>query len=112
MFLSFSWCIFCELDVNSEHLRCLGSSRYEVYFIWCLLNLRHYPGKFILNGAAQLEADNVDEELKEMEIDDQFKHILITNTAFTDPKQKSSPHAKVNDGYNDFTLIRANKSRC
>ena len=87
MFLSLAWAIFCDLDVNSEFMRCIGDSRYYLYFVYRLLFLRHYEATIRFNGAS-LGRENFNEEMVETEWKDSFKHVLMMNCAFADPNQK------------------------
>ena len=59
MFLSMSYAVFCDIDVNSEFMRCCGSLRYELYFAYRLVNLRHYPATITFNGAL-LDEENAE----------------------------------------------------
>lgn len=44
-FLSFSWGIISDLDINSEFLRCLGGFRFEVYGAWRVIKMKRYRAK-------------------------------------------------------------------
>lgn len=44
-FLTFSWAIVADVDIESEALRWMGWLRMEVYTVWRVLNLRKYQGK-------------------------------------------------------------------
>ena len=45
-FLSMSWAIISDVDIESERLRFLGSLRTDIYALIRIWNMRHYSGKF------------------------------------------------------------------
>ena len=49
-FLSVAWSIFADIDINSEAIRCCGSTRFTVWSIWRTLFKRHYPGSLKYRG--------------------------------------------------------------
>ena len=42
MFLSLTWCIISDIDINSEILRWMGSTRFTIYGVYRLMSVRHY----------------------------------------------------------------------
>ena len=42
MFLSLTWCIISDIDINSEVLRWMGSTRFTIYGVYRLMSVRHY----------------------------------------------------------------------
>lgn len=50
MFLSLSWAIISDIDLNSERLRCMGEPRFTVWALYRVARIRHYAGKLSLNG--------------------------------------------------------------
>ena len=50
MFLSLTWAIISDVDINSEYLRCMGDSRFTMYGIFRLMNLRNYKAKLSFLG--------------------------------------------------------------
>lgn len=42
MFLSLTWCIISDIDINSEVLRWMGSTRFTIYGVYRLMRVRHY----------------------------------------------------------------------
>ena len=50
MFLSLTWCIISDIDINSEVLRFMGSTRFTIYGLYRLMSVRHYQGKLSYNG--------------------------------------------------------------
>ena len=43
-FLSVAWSIVADIDINSEAIRCCGSSRFTVWGVWRTLFIRDYYG--------------------------------------------------------------------
>lgn len=49
-FLSVSWAVIADCDINSEVIRRLGSARFTLWGIWRVLSLIRYEGAFTCNG--------------------------------------------------------------
>ena len=43
-FLSFTWSIIADIDLNSEAIRCCGPTRFTVWGVWRTLFMREYFG--------------------------------------------------------------------
>mmetsp|Transcript_41170 Transcript_41170/g.129049 ORF Transcript_41170/g.129049 Transcript_41170/m.129049 type:complete len:561 (-) Transcript_41170:172-1854(-) len=55
-FLSLTWGIISDIDIESERLRCLGPLRNDVYALMRLINVRRYPGKLWIYEAGSAAA--------------------------------------------------------
>ena len=73
MFLSLSWCIISDIDINSEVMRCLGPLRFTLYGIYRVMNVRHYEGQLKLNGAKV--SSNIQDDLDKIALN--FKEIEV-----------------------------------
>lgn len=40
MFLSLTWAIISDIDINSESIRCIGDARFTAYGLFRMFNLR------------------------------------------------------------------------
>jgi hypothetical protein len=49
-FLSLTWAIVADIDINSECLRCCGNARFTLWGIWRVLCMKRYLGDFSFNG--------------------------------------------------------------
>jgi sphingosine kinase len=45
-FLTFSWAIIADIDIESEAIRWAGFARMDIWGVWRVLNLRTYRAKF------------------------------------------------------------------
>ena len=45
-FLTFSWSIIADIDIESEAIRFMGFLRMDIWAVWRVLNLRTYKAKF------------------------------------------------------------------
>jgi len=45
-FLTFNWGMVAAIDIDSEVLRSLGSLRFDLWGVWCVLKLKGYKAKF------------------------------------------------------------------
>ena len=52
MFLSLVWAIIADIDINSEVIRCVGSSRFTIWGVYRALNVITYPGTLTHSGFA------------------------------------------------------------
>jgi sphingosine kinase len=60
-FLSCSWTIIADCDINSEVIRCIGNPRFVLYGIMRCIFLRKYLGTLHMNGFPVLNKnDNID----------------------------------------------------
>lgn len=64
-FLTFSWGMIADVDIESECLRCLGEARFDLWAVWCILRLRTYRARFSYLPATT--ADNDKESKQEQE---------------------------------------------
>ena len=45
-FLTMSWAMIADIDIESECIRCLGVLRNDLWGAWCVLKMRSYRAKF------------------------------------------------------------------
>jgi sphingosine kinase len=45
-FLTFTWSIIADIDIESEAIRFMGALRMDLWAVWRVLNLRTYRAKF------------------------------------------------------------------
>lgn len=50
MFLSVSYAIVADTDINSEFMRWAGESRFSIYGAYRIFNMRQYNAEFTYNG--------------------------------------------------------------
>jgi len=50
-FLSITWSIIADIDINSEAIRCCGSTRFTVWGVWRTVFKRHYWGTCKYKGS-------------------------------------------------------------
>jgi sphingosine kinase len=49
-FLSTFWGVLADCDINSEALRCLGTSRFAIWGIFRIICMKRYPGSIYFTG--------------------------------------------------------------
>ena len=82
-FLSISWGIIADIDIESEKYRAIGPLRFQVGAVQRILNLRHYNGIFSYLPAQQTVSDS------ESESED------------TEPESSNRIHSQKNDAVNE-----------
>ena len=45
-FLTFSWAMMSSIDIESQVVRFLGSLRFDIWAVWCVLKMKWYRAKF------------------------------------------------------------------
>ena len=116
MFLSLTWCIISDIDINSEVLRSIGSSRFTIYGLYRLMRVRHYQGKLMYNGK-KIESNKpedfveIKQQFKEEQLENSFKHLIINNCSWCSFSINITPLSRLDDGTNDIILMTSDKSR-
>lgn len=116
-FLCVMWAIMSDIDINSEVIRCCGSSRFTVWGVYRVCCMRRYRGSFSCNGVRihnrQEEPSGNDSPLlgdEEQRVPleytrNTFLHFVAQNVPWIAKDVNSCPLAKLDDGKNDVTVI-------
>jgi sphingosine kinase len=135
-FLSFSWGIISDVDIESEKLRFLGSLRTDIYALMRIWTLRYYSGKFSYLPANFSEKDAIAYSKTECQtfakcpncqatdvsplaperqiwpvIQDDFVLIWGMNISHATHNIKAAPYAHLSDGNMDIILVRKGISK-
>lgn len=135
-FLSFSWGIISDVDIESEKLRFLGSLRTDIYALMRIWTLRYYAGKFSYLPANLSETDAIASAKTECQpfnqcpicisdpaqkieanrqtwsvIQDDFVLIWAMNISHATHNIKAAPYAHLSDGNMDIILVRKGISK-
>lgn len=135
-FLSFSWGIISDVDIESEKLRFLGSLRTDIYALMRIWTLRDYSGKFSYLPANLSETDAIAAAKTECQpfdrcpicisdhaqnieanqqglsvIQDNFVLIWAMNISHATHNIKAAPYAHLSDGNMDLILVRKGISK-
>ncbi len=113
-FLSLSWAIASDVDIESERLRFLGYLRTEIYALMRIINLRSYKGRF--SFLPHSDWKNPSNQSKEWDgewqvIEDEFLLFWAMNAAWANHSMKPAPYAQLADGAMDVLLVRRGASR-
>eukprot|EP00339_Tiarina_fusa_P001142 CAMPEP_0117008042 /NCGR_PEP_ID=MMETSP0472-20121206/7704_1 /TAXON_ID=693140 ORGANISM="Tiarina fusus, Strain LIS" /NCGR_SAMPLE_ID=MMETSP0472 /ASSEMBLY_ACC=CAM_ASM_000603 /LENGTH=562 /DNA_ID=CAMNT_0004709979 /DNA_START=17 /DNA_END=1705 /DNA_ORIENTATION=- len=113
-FLTYSYGIIADIDIESEAIRFLGSLRMDVWGVWRVLNLRTYRARFSYVPAGKhaelpplgkpLSADWVTEE-------DDFIMFWASHVTHAAEKTFHSLPSKPTDGVFTILIVRKNVSR-
>jgi len=118
-FLTFSWGIIADIDIESEAIRFMGFLRMDIWGAWRILNLRKYGAKFSYlppsNERKEIELPPLNEPLPENEgwITSEDDFILFWSSQVTHAGEQMfhAPNCKINDGVFHIFIVRGNVSR-
>ena len=117
-FLSLTWGIIADIDLESEFIRCLGGDvRFTIYGAIRWLWLREIYGSLMilkensnvnLNNIPSIKENLSDEFiLNNLEVfNDKFNFFLANNTKFISENNYTSPLSELDDGKNDILFLR------
>lgn len=114
MFLSLSWAIISDCDINSEIFRCCGPPRFTVWGVYRVLNLRHYPGSLTFKGERCKQKTQTHEAIENFSIetvDGAFKYLSVFNTSWISTSINCAPLCRIGDGTNDIVYMKQESSR-
>ena len=63
-FLTFTWAMIADLDIDSEVIRCLGNMRLDVWAVLCVARGRSYRGRLSYLPPQSAQTQNVQEDGK------------------------------------------------
>ncbi len=131
-FLSFSWGIISDVDIESEKLRFLGRLRTDIYALMRIWTLRYYSGRFSYLPAPDAIAYSktecqpfdrcpicISDYAQTLEgnqpvwsvIQDDFVLIWAMNISHATHNIKAAPYAHLSDGNMDVILVRKGISK-
>jgi sphingosine kinase len=117
-FLEIMWAIIADVDLESEHLRFAGSSRFTLMAIVRILNLRKYFGKLHFHKGTPCEKDakpSVDRRFDSItpasipsdwtSLNTNFAYFMAMNTPWCSHDFLPAPSARFSDGCLDLVWI-------
>ena len=112
-FLTFSWSITADVDIESEALRWMGWLRMEVYTVWRVLNLRKYEGKLTYlppNAKKLLKLPSLGTELDKndgwVSMEDKFVLFWVSQVSRAGEQMLNHPQSLPDDGLFHIFFIR------
>ena len=113
-FLSLSWGLVSDIDIESEKLKLLGALRFDIYALLLLIPLRTYKGRFSFIPHPDCKIDSSRAMMSQGEwqvIEDEFIFLWGMNTAWAAHDMNVTPHAQINDGAIDVLIMRKGTPR-
>ena len=124
-FLSFSWGLIADCDLESECLRCLGAIRTDIWAVYRgILFTKKYRGRFSYlppqnsnsgdnDVLTAIDMPKFNGPLPEnwVTIEDDFRVIWVCNTTHASYNVFSCPISKMNDGLFHVLIVRQSCSR-
>lgn len=120
-FLTYSWAMIADIDIESEIIRFMGVLRNDIWAVWRVINLRSYRGKFSYLPADQVKpGDSVrnnfpafDEEVPStwVTMEEDFILFWASQVSHASTTTLQSPDSNLNDGIFNILVIRKPCSR-
>jgi len=112
-FLSLSWGIVADVDLESDKFRALGPLRFDVYAVWRMLALRKYTARFSYTNevGAALPPLQQDVPATWTSTEDTFACFWAVQTTHASDSIFTSPEATLADGKFRVLLVRASAGR-
>lgn len=113
-FLTFSWAMIADIDIESELIRFLGFLRMDVWGFWRVLNLRKYRAKFSYlkpsQGTQTSECPPLDQPIPNssewVSCEDDFILFWASQVTHAAENMFQSPGSKLDDGLFQIFIIR------
>ena len=110
-FLSFSWGIVSSCDLDSEKIRFIGTSRFTLWGVYCVLFQSNYFGTFSYSIEENIDKDfkypNLREELNSKYFTTESKNYSIFYSSiveYVSTYMKAFPLARMDDGMSDIIV--------
>ena len=114
-FLTFSWGIIADVDLESEVIRCCGLLRNDIWAVWRIINLRTYRARFsyLSKENEQIVMPHVDDDLTSdwKVIEDDFILFWACQVTHAASNTFNSPKSTLDDGIFRVLVVRASCSR-
>ncbi|GAX29409.1 sphingosine kinase [Fistulifera solaris] len=113
-FLTFAWGNIADIDIDSECIRCLGESRFDVWGAWCILRMRHYRGRFsYTNDPKPVLPSSLNDPVPESwtVMEDDFILFWASHVSHAATGSMNSPHSRLQDGVIRVFILRKPMSR-
>lgn len=112
-FLTFSWSLIADIDIESEVIRWMGWLRMEVYSAWRVLNLRSYRAKLSYLPPTAQKLTELPPLSKPLEADDGwvtmedgFCLFWVSQVTHAGETMLNHPMCKPSDGVFQIFLVR------
>jgi sphingosine kinase len=108
-FLTYSYGIIADIDIESEAIRFLGSLRMDVWAVWRVLSLRTYRAKFSYIPAGKyVEVPPLEKPLSEDWVTEVNEFILFWASHVTHAAERTfhSPNCKPGEGVFTIFIVR------
>jgi len=106
-FLSLSWGIVADVDLESDRFRALGSMRFDVYAVWRMISLRKYRARLMYlppDAPSSASSEPGGEGWKVIE--DTFQCFWALQTTHAAINMYTSPGSSMHDGLFHINVVR------
>lgn len=110
-FLTFSWAMLADIDIDSEVLRFLGPLRFDLWGVWCALKLKPYRAKLsYLPGKKNVNmpplTDPIPDKQDWVNEEDDFLLFWSAQVSHAAEKTHNSPLSRIDDGVFRIFVVR------
>ena len=114
-FLTMSWAMIADIDIESECIRFLGALRNDIWGVWRVINLRSYRARF---SYLPIDTENTTNQNKELPdilgdvptnwitIEDDFILFWASQVTHASYNVLQSPKSKLQDGIFRVWIVR------
>eukprot|EP00526_Cylindrotheca_closterium_P008899 CAMPEP_0113634194 /NCGR_PEP_ID=MMETSP0017_2-20120614/17802_1 /TAXON_ID=2856 /ORGANISM="Cylindrotheca closterium" /LENGTH=520 /DNA_ID=CAMNT_0000544877 /DNA_START=10 /DNA_END=1569 /DNA_ORIENTATION=+ /assembly_acc=CAM_ASM_000147 len=120
-FLTFSWSMIADIDIESEAIRFMGFLRMDIWGVLSVLRMRKYRARFSYlppsdeSNHAVTKCPSINKPIPTDEnwVTDESDFLLFWASQVTHAAEKThnSPNSKLNDGVFEILVVRKNVSR-
>jgi sphingosine kinase len=119
-FLTFSWAIVADLDIESECIRFMGSLRFDIWAVWRVIALRKYRARFSYLPATAQNSKAVISDMPALNdpvpkdwvtSEDDFYLFWASQVTHASENTFHAPPCKLQDGVFQILIVRKNISR-
>ncbi|KRW98353.1 ATP-NAD kinase-like domain [Pseudocohnilembus persalinus] len=111
-FLSLNFSYVADIDINSEFLRCLGGTRFDIYGTYRALIQKGENAKLSLKESENIDNNNEKTNETQQQIFKQenifqgkFKYLQFNNISYLSESCRSAPFSQINDGKIDVQFL-------
>lgn len=117
-FLTFTWAMIADIDINSEIARCLGHIRIDMWGVFCVASLTRYKGRLSYlpprSDSKQVPTTlpPLDEPLPGDDwkvIEDDFLLLWASHVSHASGPTHNSPPSSLQDGVFQIMVVRGKK---
>ena len=117
-FLTYTYGLVADIDIDSEVLRFLGNARQLVYAVWKIMTFNVYHGRFSYLPSDAADTKNIPKSIEEplpdkdwITLEDKVITIWASHVSHASYDLHNSPQSKIDDGVFEIMVLKYPISR-